>query len=117
VLAGHTYIQLTPAGNEASFWAMLDLGGQDSVLAEVQTLRGFGAGRFADNNLAVFHLECRLRVYEHDVFDTHGILELAPFIEVGRVYHDVGENSLSELRPAGGIGLRGIAQPFICGIP
>jgi hypothetical protein len=114
-LAGHTYIQLTPAGNEAPFWAMPNLGGQESLLAGVQTLRGFGAGRFTDNNLAVFNLECRTWVYEREIFDTHGIVELAPFIEAGRVYHDFGENPLSELHPAGGIGIRGIAQPFIVG--
>jgi hypothetical protein len=114
-LAGHGYLQLTPAGDEAPFWTMPDLGGQESVLAGVQTLRGFGAGRFTDNNLVVFNLECRTRVYERDIFDTHGIIEVAPFIEAGRVYHDVGDNPLSELHPAGGIGFRGIAQPFIVG--
>lgn len=40
---------------------------------------------------------------------------MAPFIEAGRAYHDVSENPLNELHPAGGIGFRGIAQPFIVG--
>jgi hypothetical protein len=114
-LAGHLYLQYTPAGNETPFWAMSRLGGQESILEAQQTLRGYGAGRFVDNNLSVVNLEVRTRVYDITVFDTHGIIELAPFVEAGRVFHDADDNPANHLHPVGGIGFRGIAEPYVVG--
>lgn len=114
-LAGHVFLQYTPAGNEAPFWARARLGGEDSLLTDQQTLRGYGAGRFIDNNLSVANLEVRTRVYNLDVFDTHGILELAPFVEAGKVFHTVRDNPVDRMHPVGGIGFRGIAEPFVVG--
>ncbi len=115
ILAGHLYAQYTPAGNETPFWAMSRLGGQESLLANQQTLRGYGTGRFVDNNLSVANLEVRTRVFEATIFDTHGILELAPFGEAGRVFHTPRANPLDELHPVGGLGIRAIADPFVVG--
>lgn len=114
-LAGHVFMEWEPAGNEMPFWSMARLGGEDSLLTDQQTLRGYGAGRFVDNNLAVANIEMRSRVWEHDIFGTHGILELAPFFEAGRVGHYMSMNPLSELHSVGGIGIRGIAEPFVVG--
>lgn len=114
-LAGHVYMQYAPAGNETPFWAMGRLGGEESLLTDQQTLRGYGAGRFVDNNLSVANLELRTRVYDLDVFDTHGILELAPFVEAGKVFHTVRDNPVNRLHPVGGVGIRGIAEPFVVG--
>lgn len=114
-LAGHVYLQYTPAGGETPFWAMGRLGGEDSLLTNQQTLRGYGAGRFVDNNLSVANIELRSRVWEHDIFDTHGVLELAPFLEAGKVFHDADDNPINRLHPVGGVGVRGIAQPFVVG--
>jgi hypothetical protein len=115
ILAGHLYAQYAPAGSETPFWAMSRLGGQESVLAAQQTLRGYGAGRFVDNNLSVANLEVRTRVYEATIFDTHGILEIAPFGEAGRVFHRASQNPLDDLHPVGGLGIRAIADPFVVG--
>ncbi len=114
-LAGHAFLQYTPAGNETPFWAMGRLGGEDSLLTNQQTLRGYGAGRYVDNNLSVANLEMRTRVYETNLFDTHGIVELAPFIEAGKVFHTPRDNPINRLHPVGGIGFRGIAEPFVVG--
>ena len=114
-IAGHSYIQYTPAGNETPFWAMARLGGEDSLLWEQQTLRGYGAGRFVDNNLWAANVEFRTRVFETDLFNTHGILELAPFGEAGRVFHNMSADPVADLHPVGGIGLRAIAEPFVVG--
>ena len=94
---------------------MSRLGGQESLLTDQETLRGYGAGRFIDNNLAVANVEVRTRVWDHDIFGTHGILELAPFFDIGRVAHNLDFNPLSQLHPVGGIGFRGIAEPFVVG--
>jgi Omp85 superfamily domain len=114
-LAGHMFLEYEPTGNELPFWAMARLGGEESLLTDQQTLRGYGAGRYVDNNLAVANVEARTRVYEHDIFGTRGILELAPFLDIGRVAHSMDYDPLSSMHPVGGIGFRGVAEPFVVG--
>ena len=114
-IAAHVYTQYTPAGKETPFWSMPRLGGDESFLYDQQTLRGYGAGRFTDDNLAAANFEFRTRVYEADLFGTHGIAEIAPFAEAGRVFHKMGENPVTDLHPVGGIGFRAIAEPFVVG--
>lgn len=114
-LAGHLFSEYEPAGNEMPFWSQARLGGDESLLTDQETLRGYGAGRYIDNNLFVMNLEVRTRVWDKDVLGTHGILKLAPFAEAGRVGHDMGYNPFSDLHPVGGLGIRGIAQPFVVG--
>jgi len=120
-LAGQLYARYVPAGSETPFWAMSWLGGdgpgEGSLLglpvSDQQTWRGGGAGRFIDNNLFLANLEMRARVYELDLFNTHGIVELAPFVDLGRVFHNASTIPLTNLHPAGGIGFRAIALPFV----
>jgi len=114
-LAGHAFIEYDPSGNETPFWSMGRLGGQESLLTDQETLRGYGAGRFVDNNVAVANGEVRTRIWDHDVFGTHGIVELAPFLDVGRVAHNMGFDPFSQSHTAGGVGFRGIAEPFVVG--
>ncbi|HXN86274.1 MAG TPA: BamA/TamA family outer membrane protein, partial [Candidatus Binataceae bacterium] len=71
-LAGHVFVEYNPSGNETPFWSMARLGGQESLLVDQETLRGFGTGRFIDNNLAVANGEVRTRVWDRDIFGTHG---------------------------------------------
>jgi len=113
--ASHLFMEYEPAGNEMPFWAQARLGGDDSELTDQQPLRGFGTSRYIDNNLVDINLEMRTRIYNMDLFGTHGTLELAPFFEAGRVAHEVDYDPLSELHPVGGIGFRGIAEPFVVG--
>ncbi len=114
-LAGRIYSLYTPAGQETPFWAMARLGGEESILFDQQTLRGYGAGRFVDNNLTDFNIEVRTRVYERNIMGTHGILELAPFIDAGKVFAYADQNPITPLHPVGGLGFRGIAEPFVVG--
>jgi outer membrane protein assembly factor BamA len=114
-LAGHVFMEYEPAGNEMPFWAQARLGGDQAMLTDQQPLRGFGTGRYIDNNLVVANIEMRNRVYDANLFGTHGTLEIAPFAEAGRVAHQLGYNPVSELHPVGGVGFRGIAEPFVVG--
>jgi hypothetical protein len=114
-LAGHVYMQWMPSGNEAPFWDMGRLGGEESFLYDQETLRGYGAGRFVDNNLAVANFEVRTRVFEATIFNTPGILEIAPFFDIGRVYHSMSQNPFEDPHSVGGIGFRAIAEPFVVG--
>jgi outer membrane protein assembly factor BamA len=114
-LAGHVYMQWTPAGNETPFWSMARLGGDESWLYDSETLRGYGAGRFVDNNLAVANIEIRTRVWEATVLGTHGILEVAPFFESGDVWHEMSRFPIDDPHSVGGVGFRAIAEPFVVG--
>jgi outer membrane protein assembly factor BamA len=114
-LAGHAFIEYNPSAGETPFWSMGRLGGQESLLTDQETLRGYGAGRFIDNNVAVASGEVRTRVWEHDIFGTHGIVEVAPFVDIGRVAHNLGFDPFDELHTVGGIGFRGIAEPSVVG--
>jgi hypothetical protein len=78
-----------------------------------QTLHGYGAGRFVDNNLTVLNLEIRTRVYETTIMSRHGILELVPFLEAGKVFEYANQKSVTPLHPLGGLGFRAIAEPFV----
>jgi len=113
--AGHVFNEYEPAGGEIPFWSQARLGGDESLLTDQETLRGYGTGRFIDNNLFVMNVEMRTRVWDKTIFGTHGTLELAPFAEAGRVGHEMGYNPFSDLHPVGGIGFRGIAEPFVVG--
>ncbi len=113
--AGHVSTRYMPVGRQAPFWALSQLGGDRSVVGERQPLRGYGAGRFVDRNMFAANMELRTRVWDLDLFETHVILELAPFLDVGRVFHDIDTNPLSALHPVGGLGFRGIAEPFVVG--
>jgi len=114
-LAGHFALRYMPVGNDVPFWALSQLGGDRSILGYQQPLRGFGAGRFVDNNLFAANVELRTRVYAATLFATRAIFELAPFIDTGQVFHDMATNPFSHLHPVGGIGFRGIAEPFVVG--
>jgi hypothetical protein len=120
-LAGQLYTRYVPAGSETPFWAMSWLGGDgpgESSLLGIpvsykETWRGAGTGRYIDNDMFVANVELRTRVFHAELFNTHGILELAPFFDLGRVYHDAAADPFTQMHPAGGIGFRAIALPFV----
>ncbi|MGE0824436.1 MAG: BamA/TamA family outer membrane protein [Candidatus Binatia bacterium] len=114
-LASHAAFRYMPVGRSTPFWALSHLGGDRSDLGRRQPLRGFGDSRFVDNHLFVANVELRTRALSLDLFQTHVIFELAPFVEVGRVFHHLNTNPFSALHPVGGLGFRGIAEPFVVG--
>lgn len=114
-LAGHLAFRYMPIGSKVPFWALSRLGGDRSTIGYQQPLRGFGSGRFVDNNLFAANIEVRTRAFTLDLFTTRAVFEVAPFIDIGRVFHRLGTNPLGQLHPVGGIGFRGIAAPFVVG--
>jgi len=113
--AGHLALRYMPGGQQVPFWALSRLGGDRSDLGGRQPLRGFGESRFVDHNLFVTNLELRTRVYSLDLFGTQVTLELAPFFEFGRVFHALDTVPFTHLHPVGGLGFRGLAEPFVVG--
>jgi outer membrane translocation and assembly module TamA len=115
ILAAHVALQYMPVGNNVPFWALSSLGGDRSVLAERQPLRGFGSDRFIDRNSFSSTVELRSKIFDLDLFTTNLTFEMAPFIDAGRVFRNLDDNPVSRLHVAGGVGLRAVARPFIVG--
>lgn len=114
-MVGHVALRYMPGSQQTPFWALSRLGGDRSDLGGRQPLRGFGDSRFVDHNLFVTNLELRTRVFSLDLFGTQATLELAPFVEFGRVFHALDASPVRHLHPVGGVGFRGIAAPFVVG--
>ncbi len=115
IVATHVALRYLPSLQNAAFWELSTLGGGDSILGGEQPLRGFGEDRFTGRNTFSFTTEVRRRVAGLNVFSTHLEIELAPFVDLGRVFETNGTFPLSQQHKVFGIGFRGIAPPFIVG--
>lgn len=115
VLAAHMALRYLPTAHELPFWALSALGGGQSDIGGSQQLRGFGNGRFYDRDSFSGTVELRRKVITFNAVTTNVDVEVAPFIDVGRVFHDTGTNPLAQLHKVYGVGFRGIARPFVVG--
>lgn len=115
ILALHTAIRYMPVARNAPFWALSTLGGSLSLLGGTQPLRGYGGGRFYDRNAFSATVEVRQRVGSIGIASTRLDLEVAPFVDVGRVFGDLDDLPLSKLHKVVGVGFRGVARPFVVG--
>ncbi len=115
VLAAHMSLRYLPSAHRLPFWALSNLGGGQSVIGGEQQLRGYGEGRYYDRDCFDSTLELRRRVWSFDAMATHVDLEVAPFIDAGRVFARSDTFPLSQLHTVGGLGFRGIARPFVVG--
>jgi outer membrane protein assembly factor BamA len=114
-LAWHAGLRYMPSAKDAPFWALGSLGGDLSVPGESEPLRSDGTDRYLDRNLSAAGAELRTRVATFDAFGTEVGLELAPFVDLGKVFADPGASPLSHLHNAAGLGVRGIASPHVVG--
>jgi outer membrane protein assembly factor BamA len=114
-LAWHAALRYMPSAAEAPFWALSSLGGDRSVPNGREPLRSEVANRYVDANLFATGAELRTRVAGFDAFGTHVSLEVAPFIDTGKVFTNSPNNLLSELHTALGVGMRGVASPYVIG--
>jgi hypothetical protein len=115
VLAGHVSLRYLLNAEDLPFWALSGLGGDSSEIGGSQPLRGFGPGRFYDRNAFSASAELRQRVLSLNAVTTQVDLELAPFVDVGRVFAHPSTSPLSNLHTVGGLGIRGVARPFVVG--
>jgi len=114
-LAAHAALRYMPEADGAPFWALSSIGGDESVSGERQPLRAYGADRFVDRNSFAAGVELRTRVAQFNVFATSLSIEVSPFIDVGKVFAQTRESPFSHLHKGGGIGIRGVASPFVVG--
>jgi len=80
------------------------------MLGGENTLRAFGTNRFIASNAMLLNLEERVQIVRKRVFDQAIELELAPFLDVGRVSRDF---RLRGLHYNPGLGFRLLARPHI----
>ena len=113
--AWHAGARYMPSAAEAPFWALSSLGGDRSVVDGPELLRSDGANRFVDENRVAAGAELRARVAGFDAFGTRVSLEAAPFIDAGKVFSNGWGNVLSDMHTAVGLGLRGVASPYVVG--
>jgi outer membrane protein assembly factor BamA len=115
VLATHTALRYLPTTHRVPFWALSSIGGDQSEIGGDQPLRGYGTGRYYDRDSFSASVELRRRVWTFNAVSTNVDLELAPFLDLGRVFSQTSTFPLTQLHPVGGLGFRGIARPFVVG--
>jgi hemolysin activation/secretion protein len=115
VLAAHMALHYLPTAHEVPFWALSNIGGDESDVGGEQPLRGFATGRFYDRDSFATSVELRRKVYSFDATSTFVDIEVTPFIDVGRVFASSGTDFLEQLHKVYGVGFRGIARPFVVG--
>jgi outer membrane protein assembly factor BamA len=114
VLASHVSMHYLPSAHRLPFWAYSSLGGGQTDIGGEQPLRGFGDGRFYDRNSFSASVELRRTAFTFDAI-SHVEIEIAPFVDVGDVFHDGTQFPIKALHKVGGVGFRGIARPSVVG--
>jgi outer membrane protein assembly factor BamA len=84
-------------------------------LGGFKTNRGWGAWRWIDRNMMTFTLEQRFDVYRFSHFGVVTHFEVAPFVDVGKVFPTFGKFNFRNLHPAGGIAIRAVVRPQVVG--
>ncbi|HUI26360.1 MAG TPA: BamA/TamA family outer membrane protein, partial [Candidatus Kryptonia bacterium] len=110
ILAFQGVLDYVQGGDRAPFYERSRLGG-------VSSLRAFGSNRFVDNHRCFLRVELRTNVWEPaflpQQFNVRGHLELAPFLEMGRVFNSSRTFPLSDPHVDGGVGLRAVVAPQV----
>lgn len=104
-LAIHGWVKYLEGPGDVPFYELTSVGG-------VSSSRGFGSGRYRDDNGCGLQLEVRASVYELDIFGVRAAIELAPFVDIAKVFTGGGP-LLTDLHYAAGMGLRFVVRPQV----
>ena len=115
IIAAHMALRYLPTAHDVPFWALSSIGGANTVIGGEQPLRGYGEGRYYDRNSFSSSVELRRKVLSVDAVGTSIDVELAPFLDMGRVFHRTSTVPFDGLHKVVGMGFRGIAAPFVVG--
>jgi hypothetical protein len=113
--ASHLGLRYMPTTNHTPFWALSSLGGDTNELGDSEPLRGYGTGRFYDRESLDMNLEYRREMLATDFSGTHIDVQITPFVDAGRVFHNPSDFPLDHLHPVAGLGFRAIARPSVVG--
>lgn len=105
VFVGRFFIE-SVTGARIPFYERPMLGGEN-------TLRGFGTNRYIDDIAVLLNFEERIRVMRRRIFDNTVELEIAPFLDMGRVTSNFGTNRLRRIQYNPGVGFRFLARPNV----
>ncbi|MDE3117772.1 MAG: BamA/TamA family outer membrane protein [Nitrospirota bacterium] len=96
-------------GRDIPFYERPTLGGET-------TLRAFGLNRYINDQLWLLNLEERIRVKSVTIMDHKLEFEVAPNLDLGRVYNLAREPfTLNQTQINPGVGLRVMARPHVVG--
>jgi outer membrane protein assembly factor BamA len=108
ILATRAALDYLSGQRQAPFYERSSLGG-------VKSLRGFGDDRFVDAHRFVGTVELRTQAWAQRVMDVVAELEVAPFIDAGRVFSSMSTIPVENLHYVGGVGFRGVVRPQVVG--
>jgi outer membrane protein assembly factor BamA len=114
-IVAHLAARYMPSYTDAPFWAYSQIGGDRDIIGEGQPLRGYGAGRFWGRNSFSASIEAREWVRAFHFFKSDLKLEVAPFVDTGKVFSTMAESPLTHLHAVGGLGFRVVVSPFVVG--
>lgn len=100
-------LQMTQ-GFEVPFYEKSSLGGQNNM-------RGYGVDRFIDDNLVVFNIEQRIHVLRTRVANVMAEFEIAPFVDIGKVFNTFNVRQFRDYEVTPGIGFRALVRPGTVG--
>lgn len=113
--AFHAAVRYMPSAQNAPFWALSSIGGDQSEVGGPQPLRAYGLSRFYDRNAFSASMELRQRVADFDAVSTHVELQLTPFVDAGQVFAHASSFPVQNLHAVLGVGVRAVARPFVVG--
>jgi outer membrane protein assembly factor BamA len=85
------------------------------TLGGVDTLRGFGENRFYGDARLLFNAELRAKVLRMRIFGVDAEFEVAPFVDVGKVFNSREQFVDNRFEVTPGVGFRGLAPPSVVG--
>jgi outer membrane protein assembly factor BamA len=106
IAAFHAVLDYMQHGDDAPFFEKNTVGG-------IHSLRAFGSNRFTDNDRFVLQAELRTNVYEREIFGVRAHLEVAPFVDLAKVFNSSHEFLLERLHAVGGLGFRAVVVPQV----
>ena len=96
------------SGSGVPFFEQSNLGGED-------TLRGYGLGRFVDDNFILMNLEGRIRVAKLTLLGVMTEEEVAPFVDLGKVFSTLRVRPFDNWEVNPGLGMRVLVRPNVVG--
>jgi len=79
------------------------------------TLRGFSDDRFYGDARVLLNLETRVRMFSMRLFGVTAEFQVAPFVDVGRVFNTLEQLTTGSFEVTPGVAFRGIVAPSVVG--
>jgi Omp85 superfamily domain len=95
-------------GSHVPFFERSTIGGEN-------TLRGYGLYRFTDDGFILLNLEERIRLFKLHIYGVWSDWEVAPFVDIGRVYSSFEKDFFRHYKINPGVGFRAIVEPNVVG--